>query len=58
MTILSMNDSGPVDSNIYGMDSDQKRYDLCFREAKERGIHRKNKTEWKARLAKYKGHQT
>ena len=31
---------------------------LCFREAKERGIHRKNKTKWKARLAKYKGHQT
>lgn len=53
-----MNDSGPVDSNIYGMDSDQNRYDLCFREAKERGIHRKNKTKWKARLAKYKGHQT
>lgn len=55
MTILSMNDSGLVDIN--GMDSDQKRYDLCFREAKERGIHRKNKTKWKARLAKYKGHQ-
>lgn len=35
MTILSMNDSGPVDSNIYGMDSDQKRYDSVLGKEKK-----------------------